>query len=453
MKARTLLMLLGLGALALASAVWADFLPLIHSRPTRNNPFDPASHPQELDTPPPTPKPTATPTQVCGSLTDASTYGFEGGGAITGWSALSGAGYVPATLFQGSTPSAQVCDGLGSLCGYLTYTAGGGATQVTYFFAVGGADWTGRVLTGQVLFPAGMSGASGSLFVKTTSSYTWNAGATVDAPAAGGWVSMTLNMDAVTSPNQVEQVGFNFTLPSAAASGNYDLCVDTLNLSAAPTATVTPTATPSETPGGAPATATPTPTPIFTPGGPCGVSTDASTIAGFESGVSPWTYQTASGYTLATLFQGSVPSLQVCEGVGSLCGTATYAGSGTTVEYCDDPASPYLTFTATALITAEALFPPGMGNTLAQLYVKVGTGYTQYTASGGGASGNVPASGGWVQLSLNLNAAYASNAGSAVPVPSTAGVVTAKEIGMDIDQLSGAASGSFTVCLDAVTAN
>jgi hypothetical protein len=451
MKARTLLILLGLGALALASAVWADFLPLIHSRPTRDNPFDPASHPQELDTPPPTPKPTATSTQVCGSPTDSSTYGFESG--VAGWSANTGAGYVPVSLFQGSTPSAQVCDGFGSLCGYLTYTAGGGATQVTYSLSVGGVDWTGRVLTGQVLFPAGMSGASGSLFVKTTSSYTWNPGATVDAPANGGWVSMTLDMSSVTSPNQVEQVGFNFTLPSAAASGNYDLCVDTLNLSAAPTATVTPTATPSETPGGAPATATPTPTPIFTPGGPCGVSTDASAIAGFESGIGAWTSNNCCTYTVADLFAGTVPSLQVCEGVGSLCGTATYAGSGTSVEYRVDPASPYLTFTATAVITAEVLFPPGMGDTLAQLYVKVGSGYTQYTASGGLAPGNVPASGGWVQLSLNLNAAYDANAGSAVPVPSTAGMVTAEEVGMDIDQLSGASSGSFTVCLDAVTAN
>lgn len=423
--------------LALSSAALAGFLPFVHERPKRDNPHDPRVRPLEL---PAVALPTLTFTPTlppsCGGPELANYAGFESG--VDAFSALVAGGFTAPPLAAG-TPA---CQGGQALCGTANWVYGGNPVKVAFTRTVASADWSGRNLAAKAYLPAGLSGTCAKLYLKLGAAYAYAQGACVNALPAGGWIDLSLDVNAAASavsasPADVREVGVEFYSDAAGNSdGSRTVCLDSLFLLGGPTPTITPTysASPSHsptafgsfthTPTSSP-TRTPTPTALPT----CGAPTDASSVASFESGAEAWSAETYSGYTYMTV----TASTPACLGAQALCGAANLAHGGTLHLAFKKGLTP--SDWSGKGLEARVYAPAGYGASTAALYVKVGAGYTGRQ----GPLVALPAGGGYSTLSMNLAAL------------APAEQADVREVGVDLFSAAGDPDGPVSYCIDAVT--
>ena len=96
--------------------------------------------------------------------------------------------------------------------------------------SIASLDWTGKVISAQAYFPAGIGASGGKLYVKVGAGPTYNAGPYVNAPVGAGWVAMTFNLSGVTGIADVREIGVDFYSPSTEADGTFTLCLDAVNI-------------------------------------------------------------------------------------------------------------------------------------------------------------------------------------------------------------------------------
>jgi hypothetical protein len=421
--------LLILATVFLAAGLYAGWLPLVRDRPQRTNPFDPAGKPQSapagvLATP------TATPLPLCGGSDGAGLATFDSG--LDGFAGETSAGYTVPTL-SSTTPA---CKGPNALCGTFNLVHAGSAAKVAYRTTYGsGQNWTGKVLTARLHFPSGMGTASAKLYIKSAA-FKYSNGVAVNAPAPGGWVSLSFDLaaspayaDPGTDTAQVKEVGMELYSNSGDPDGSFTVCLDSFDVAAgAPTATPTITLTATT---GAPTTPTFTPTPTVTPTSLCGGS-DTANFGTFEAGTETFAYETYAGpppYQTVSFVAGT----PACKGSQALCGTAAFSHSGGTVNALVAFKKNFSSVDWSGkTLSAYVYFPAGMGNAGGKLYVKVGAGYT----GSYGTYVNAPAGGGWVLMTMPLSA--------------IAGISDVRETGVDFYSAAAEPDGPFTLCIDGI---
>ena len=430
-----------LALLILAATASAGFLPLIHDRPKRDNPNDPAVKPLALPiasfptfTPTPTiGTPSATPTVVptCGGPDTANFGTFETG--VESWSGETYAGYTALAVSAGA-PS---CYGVQALAGTATLTHSGGTLHLAFKKLLAPAqNWIGRSLAARVYFPAGHGASTANLYVKVGAGYSGRSGAAVSSPVGGGWTNLVFDLSSLppSEAGVIQEIGLDLFSASSDPDGPVTYRLDSVSLLGGPTPTITPTfsASPTVAFGTPTSTGTPTASPSATPSPlpTCGAAVDVATYATFESGTQSWASETYAGYTYMTI----TASTPACMGSQALCGAANLVHAGGTLHlaFKVDPAAQDLTGKG---LEARIYVPAGYGNSSARLYVKTTVSY----ATQAGPITVLPAGGGWTTLSFGLAAL------------APADQADVREIGVDVFSGSGDPDGAMSYCLDSVS--
>lgn len=224
--------IIGALILALAPVAAAAFLPLIHERPKRDNPFDPASRPRELPIAAlPTHTPTPTPGPTCG--------GPDGPAAFATFEATAD-GFVADTCcpnFVAHSPALSgttFCKGAQSLCSSATLNTASSFQQVVFKREYGSfQDWSGQVLGVWAYFNPGWQMASAQIYIKTTAGFVYSNGPITHPPASGGWVRVLFDLGqppnyiaGATNTAQVREVGLQLYVNQGDPDGNLQLCID-----------------------------------------------------------------------------------------------------------------------------------------------------------------------------------------------------------------------------------
>lgn len=418
--------------IALASSAAAGFLPLLHDRPTRDNPNDPMVNPRQLPVHIfPTYTDTPTPVPGCSGGPDTANFAtFEAG--TESWIAEATAGYTTMTLSAGP-PS---CFGSQSLQGAATL-AHSGTLHLAFKKVLSPAlDWTSRSLTVRFYFPNGYVGSSASLYVKVNSGYVGHAGGLVTAPTGGGWVTLTYDLSSLSASDSadVREVGVDVFSSASDPDGAVSYRIDSLDVLGGPTPTITPTFSASPTVAIGTATASPTPSPSASPTPGCGGADSGAAFATFESGADGFVQDTCCANYVT--FNPAVSTTTLCKGSQSLCGSAliTHAGQFKQVVFKDSFGSPQNWVGKT--VTAWAYFSAGFDLASAQIYIK-SNGYIYSN----GPITHPLAGGGWSQVRFDLTQAPNYIAG----VTDTAQV---QEVGLQLYSNASDPDGNLDFCID-----
>jgi hypothetical protein len=425
--------------LGLASVAAAGFLPLIHDRPKRDNPFDPAVKPRQLPIVDfPTLTATPTPAPACGGPENANYAGFESG--VDSFTAESSTGFTVPPLVAG-TPA---CSGAQALCGTATWTYGGNPVKVAFKRSVASQDWSGRSLAAKAYMPGGLNGTCAKLYLKLGGAFAYAQGPCISSPSADGWVDLSLDVDAAaaaasTSPADVREVGVEFYSDAAGNSegASITVCLDSLSLMGGPTPTITPTFSASPTVALGTPTHTPTPSPTPTPVPACGGADSGSAFASFES--------TADGFVADTCcanFVAHSPALSAttfCKGAQSLCSSATLDTSGAFKQLVFKREYGSFQDWSGQELAVWAYFNPDWQQASAQVYIKSTGGFVYSN----GPITHPPAAGGWTRVLFDLNGAPNYIDG----VTNTAQV---REVGLQVyvNQGEGRPDGVLDICID-----
>jgi hypothetical protein len=217
--------------LALASSAAAGFLPLIHDRPKRDNPFDPAVQPLAVPTwVVPTATITPTPVPGCGGADSAAAFAtFESG--TDGFAQdTCCANFVS---FSPAVSSSPVCKGGQAFCGSATVTHAGTFKQLVFKKSFGTPqNWSGKTLTAWTYASAGFDLASVQIYLKSNG-YVYCNGPITHPPSAGGWALAVFDLAqapnysaGLTDTAQVQEVGLQLYSNATDPDGTLTFCVD-----------------------------------------------------------------------------------------------------------------------------------------------------------------------------------------------------------------------------------
>jgi hypothetical protein len=225
---------IGIFLMTLASVAAAGFLPLIHDRPKRDNPFDPAAKPLQLPVAAfPTFTPTPTPGPACGGPDSAGAFasfestadGFVADTCCTNFVAHSPA--LSATTF---------CKGTQSLCSSATIDSSGDFKQLVFKREFGSfQDWSGQELAVWAYFNPDWQQASAQVYIKSTSGFVYSNGPITHPPASGGWTRVLFDLNGApqyiagaTNTAQVREVGLQVYVNQGEGrpDGALEICLD-----------------------------------------------------------------------------------------------------------------------------------------------------------------------------------------------------------------------------------